>query len=598
MATTPTQYTQEETFALVNQRALDKSDNFVVRVMRKRLVGAGAGLFDHVATLTEATVRQIASAETWLPRLVGGGEFGLKISHNEATHEVLGGYIIVPLRDLPVLLAPNIASVGAPDWEGPPVIAFPRQADVQAMQAQRAPTAATTVINGTGAAPLAALLAGAGAGAQQQVPAGYVPQVFAEEMARREKELTLREAALIATMKEKEDGLKRAELEQKLRAEAEATKRDFDAKLAALTAASAAPKAEPFSIDKIITALTPVLAAIMSGQASQRAEMLAMQQSTANQNAEMLKSMMNKPAISPEILTILEVNKAQSAAQADMMNHVFTAMQGVSKMSVQMIETVADLQLGNQPEGSPMLDAVREVVKGFGEMAKGTASGGRRVQQAAQQPRPAQLPQQVQVQPQQYTSSQAVPRPQPVPVQQYPQQPRQPYAQPQVQSFLQAAQGQPQQLRPAPQNGAPQVLVQPTTEPVPNQPQAFDGAPSQGSLEIDTDKPLPADVNALDIAEHLIRNRTQPVESVARFIIGIFKRPEVDAEMRQHDGEINSVIGSRLSDWLIAESVNRDYLGELGELVDKLGDEAGLFEPVDDDGDEQDAPAEEGSGEA
>jgi hypothetical protein len=302
----------------------------------------------------------------------------------------------------------------------------------------------------------------------------------------------------------------------------------------------------------------------MANQQASRAEMVAVQKAASDQNAEMLKSFMNKPAISPEILTILEVNKAQSAAQAEMMNHVFTAMKGVSAMSVQMIETVADLQLGQQPEGSPVIDAVREAVKGFAEMQRGVGNSGRKIAQQTQLPARA---------------------PVPVPVTTYQQAARAPAAAP---------------IRPAPQNGAaaPQVIVQATPQPQPNHPPAFDGAPSPGAVEIDTDKPqqLPPDVNALDVLEHLIRKRTQPVEAVAKFFVESANRPEVIEGLRQFDGEINALIGERLGDWLVAESVNRDYLSELGKHVDRLGEEAGIFEPLDaseDDGEPEEEKAAE-----
>ena len=560
-------YTPEETLSIINTKALEGADKdrFLVRVLRRRGL---SGLYDNVATLADATVRQIASAETWLPRLSGGGEYGLRVAHMDESHVNLGSLIPFSLRELPERQTADISVVTASDWAGPSTIIYPKAADVQAMQAGRnqPPGPPTTTIQGSGLPAIpGAPLAPPQMPQSPQMPPGFA--AYSDDLLRRERELTLQQAKMMADLKEKEDALKRSELEQKLRAEGENRTRGLETQLAEMKALlTAKPKEDGFSIDKMIAALTPVVGMIMQSQQTARAEMQGLQQASAAQNAEMLKSLMNKPAISPEILTILEVNKAQSAAQAEMMNHVFTAMKGVSAMSVQMIETVADLQLGQQPEGSPMIDAVREVVKGFGEMQRGVGVAGRKVVQPPPPPQRQALP----PQPQTYQQAARAPQTQP------------PIRQPQV------------QVAPQPQNGAsaqqePIQLVQSVVEPVPNHPQAFDGLPPSGPMEVDTEAGLPPHVNAIDVLEQLIRQKTQPVEGVAQFFIRSLNRPEVISALNQYDNDINQLVADRLSGWLVAESGNIDYIKQLGETIDRLGEEAGIFE--DDDGEPEEEKA-------
>ena len=73
-------FTADELAALAENKATEtKNDAFNMKVFRKR-PGQAFGN-EHIATLNEVTVRHVTAIETWLPQLVGGGQYEISIFH-------------------------------------------------------------------------------------------------------------------------------------------------------------------------------------------------------------------------------------------------------------------------------------------------------------------------------------------------------------------------------------------------------------------------------------------------------------------------------------------------------------------------------------
>lgn len=538
-------YTHEETIALLNEKAKQGSgDKFMVKVNRR---GGMSGLPEHIATLTEATVEHIANPEVWLPMLCGGGEFSLRVSHMDAPSAPVGGYLTFKFPG-ERFNSPRTQVVGTSTWVGPALLMFPARTSSGLPDGGPSPApgvpAPPTFTSGYGIPPPQM-------GQSQVAAPSYVfdPGMEAkrEQLARQERELV--EAKSKA---EREAALRESELKQKERETA--LRHDFDAKLKEAKETTTKPA-------EMLAAAAPIVTALMTMMQQSRSDMLRMQEEAARRaeensrrNTEMMlemqkqtqalmMKMMENKGPDPMVTAMLEIQKASSTGNAEMMTRMVDAMGTVSKTSIGMVEVLADIQLGGAPE-HPMLAAVKEGVKAMAQLSRGAESGARTAakQSAKQLPPPGQR-QQVSA---------------------------------------------PAQSTPKETNGvhtqAPQAPVfEAPNAPTPNMPPAFDGLPPAQHRRFQ-----PVEGHVIEELKAMIQARHEPVEEIAQFFIDALQSTkELPAALAAHDGSIEALVAEHLGLWVMAAEENRTYIVKLGDAIAALAPPGMMDEEAGDDSEEE-----------
>jgi hypothetical protein len=524
-------YTHEETVSLLNEKAKQGSgDKFVVKVNRR---GGMSGLLEHIATLSEATVEHIANPEMWLPQLCGGGEFSLRVSHMDSPSAPVGGYLTFKFPG-ERFTSPRTQAVGTSTWAGPALLMFP------ARTPSGLPDGGPAQIPGVPAPPT--FTSGYGMpqpqlGQQpqmtpQQPVFNYDPALEAkrELLARQERELV--EAKSKA---EREAALRESELKQKEREVV--LRHDFDAKLKETKETSTKPA-------ELLAAATPIVTALMTMMRQSRSDMLRMQEENARRSEEnsrrntemmlqmqqqtqalMMKMMENKGP-DPMVTAMLEIQKASSTGNAEMMTRMVDAMGTVSKTSIGMVEVLADIQLGGAPE-HPMLAAVKEGVKAMAQLSKGAESGARSAakQSAKQLPPPGQR--------------QQAPAP---------------------------AQSAPKGTNGAQAHQTPAQVFEAPNAPAPNMPPAFDGLPPAEHRRFQ-----PVEGHVIEELKAMIQARHEPVEEIAQFFLDALQSTkELPAALGAHDGSIEALVAEHLGLWVMSAEENRTYIVKLGDAIAAL----------------------------
>lgn len=551
--------TPEETLRLLSEKAKTSSDRFVIKVNRRRGM---AGLPEHIATLSDATVNHIASPETWLPALCGGGDYGLLVSHMDEVSLRIGTMLAFKFTGAPRDTV-NAAAVSAQNWNGPSTLIFPSVTEASGL-----PSGFT---GSTASGP--AVHAGYGLPPNMSAPGVPTPPVWFDERTERERERLARESRELVEQKAKTDKMladrefevRAQERESKLREELAAKQRDIEAKMAAAASNTSGTK-------DLIVGLAPLVMGFLESQSraradaaraseeSQRRFMEMMQAQNAQTQALMMQMNQNK-GIDPSMAAVLEMMRANANGSAEMMSRIVDAMGSVSKTSVGMIEAIADIQLGGAPE-HPMLIAVREGVKAMSALSQGAQSGARKVVQNSQKQLPG-----------------ATVNPAPAP--------GKPPARSAPKSNGATARAQP----------AAQVVHEVPNAPAPNLPPANEGAPQNVAFDgPPSEVPgvgAPIEGQAIEQLKALIEAHHEPVEEVARFFIEALKTEELKAAVNEREGDINRLISDELGLWAMSASENAEYLGKLGPVVQRLGESAGIFaseEEIDEDGESPDAP--------
>lgn len=546
-----TPMTPDETLRLIQERAKASGDRFLVKVGRRK---GYAGLFEHLATLGEATVEHIANPETWLPNFAGGGDYNMRVSHAEDLNTPIGAPLPVKLTGEPLM--PRINALSSSGWQGPARLLYPLAEPATPTPAAQPPNMQVNP-----------QLAGAGLPGSPgtfSVPPnpfthpGYYP-VHDERLAQERERLAEKERALseMKLKQERENAAEKAELarkesEAKLRAEMDARSRELEAKLAA--AAASGPKTTDL-ITALSSTLGPILMKMMDNQNAMRLEMMKVEaenrraaaelaQKSAEQQQQMMLMLTKDKGVDPTVTTLIEVMRSNASGGAEMMSRVIDAMGVVSKTSVGMIESIADLRLGGEPE-NPVLQAVREGVKAMAALSKGAETGARK----------------------------------------------------QVQAQKNLPKSPTQQLPPgqqAPQNGtqAQQVFERPDAPAAPNMPPASEAAPQQqqafGDASTAPVKGLgqPVEGHVLSVLEAAIRDHHDPDE-VADFFILALRLPETQAALKAANNDPNVLIAEKLGLAWVMVPANREYLEDLGAAVQEAGIEAGVIEAPADEGDEE-----------
>jgi len=536
-------YTPEETIRLLAEKAKTGTDRFVVKVSRRRGM---AGLLEHIATLTEATVNHIANPETWLPILCGGGDYGLQVSHMDEVSARMGGVLAYKFQGQP-LENVNTRALQFPNWNGPGSLIFP--AATESGLPSGSVTGAT--VSGPGVGP--SVIAGYGlppSMAPSQMAPGIPMNPFMDERVERERERLAREARDLSerqskvdrALAEREFEVREKERESKLKEEMLGRQRELESKFNA-------QQQNQTGVKDIVAALAPVVGMFLQSQQQARADQLRMQEESSRRFSEMMMSQQQQMQAlmlkltenkgpDPSMTMMMEMMSRNSTGNAEMMTRIVDAMGTVSKTSVGMIEAIADLQLGGQPE-HPILAAVREGVKAMAQLSSGATNGARKV----------------------------------------------------VQNQPQLPQGQPARA-PVPQPGAtkspngasgPQVVHEVPNAPAPNLPpasetQAFNGV--EGPRKF-----TPVEGSVIEQLIAMIQAMHEPVDEVAQFFIDALQTNEMKAALAKHEGNMNSLFAEHLGMWAMADQTHREYIGKLGPLVEEKAMAMGLLEG--DSGEEQ-----------
>jgi hypothetical protein len=273
---------------------------------------------------------------------------------------------------------------------------------------------------------------------------------------------------------------------------------------------------------------------------------------------ERLMALMSKPS-GPDPMTELLLRSMQEQAKntADMSTRMIDSVSATSKMSIAMIETIADIQLGGQPEGNPLLDVVKEGVRGFMALTAASNAGAKKAaaQAAAPMPVPTQLSARAPAAPQQSTQVPQRSSPQPT------------------------ATAQPSAPSSADIHKFEKVPVEAMqSAKAAEESRAFDGIDSDGD-EDEEDSELPeafrnrAGESTVDVMERCIRAKHRPIEEIAAYIVVSQENPDVVAALEKHDGNFSALIGERFgTDWLL-EGENAAYINELAEAAAKVSQE-------------------------
>jgi hypothetical protein len=446
----------------------------------------------------------------------------------------------------------NTRALSTNAWNGPGSIIFPAANDTGL------PTGnAGAMVSGSMGGP--SVIAGYGMPPSQAPSQGVPMSPFYDERLERERERVSRErldlqdrqAKADRALAEREFEVREKEREAKLKEEMGGRQRELEAKFTAT-------QQNQTGMKDIVAALAPLVMGFMQQSSEARAAQIRSQEESSrrfmemmqaqNQQTQMMMLKMNEKGIDPSVTMMMEMMRANSTGNGEMMSRIVDAMGAVSKTSVGMIEAIADLQLGGQPE-SPILAAVREGVKAMASLSQGATTGARKVVQSQAQ-LPARNPQ---------------PQPQPRP--------------------QQAAPAPAQQAKAKPTNGAagPQVVHEVPGAPAPNLPPATENAPQPSAFDgmvpglTPERKFTPVEGHVIEQLKAMIEARHEPIEEVGQYFIDALTTTEMREELNQRDGDINTLIGDHLGMWALASEDNRAYLGRLGEIVERLGAELGLF---------------------
>lgn len=530
------------------KRENGENDSFTVRVLGKK---PGTFVPTALAVFNGATLEQIAQAESWVGRLVGGGEWTISVNHSANIGRRVGFVVSVPG---PTYSSPDFAATTQSDWSGPANVV--QTSVTQGQQQNTVPPPSQGSFSIPRPAQTGIPFTGAGAAAATAPTA-----VETERLMLIQREENRARAELEAAKAQ----LQQQQAEARFRKEME----EREAKLKMEFLSQRKPEKEGPGITEVLGALTaavsPIITAMIQSNNEFKRTQMELQQRLAEQQAQaqerqtaLLLKLTERPSTSPEMTAMLEMTKAQSESQGVMMGRIVDAMSVVSKTSVSMIETIAEISA--PPEGSPVLDAVKEGTKALMALAGGAESGARKAIKTQQQ-LPASTQQAAQAR-QQQAQAQA----QRAPTQQEMQRATQQAVQQQV-----AAQ-QAQQKAPA----QPVEVVAFKEEPKPNMPQAFDDLPD-GFANVKTK-------TVVDELEELIREEHKPVEAVVQFLIDALRHPEMQAALNEVGGEPSALLAKRLGvEWVLG---HQEYLTELGETLERMGAEQGIFEADEEEGEE------------
>lgn len=539
----PKTYAPEETIALLQARAnASQSNAFTVKIFRKRQLGDRP---DCIATVGDAEIAHVSNPEQWVPRLCGGGMFSLSVYHASDPTLPIGGMIQCNFDGLPK--APDRAAMGAQDWPGPRTLLYP------ALQPQ--PQFPINYSN----LPQGGFPAGQSTASPNTVPGLQLgsPHPFTDpRIDQLTQQLNTERAAANAEIKRLNDERladRERAAEDRRQNDLKAIRAENAAAMADLKATFSAGAKPAGGLTEIMTALTPIATQILAGQQEASRQAAAQAQTSAAKTDVLLTTLLSRPAIDPALLAIISSKGDGDSGMA----HYMEAMSSMSKASIDLIRTAGDIQMGNNPPEPPAMMAIREVSKGLALIGAGMSQSIKKKKDQQQPPRPPALAQ--------------------LPV----------AAAPQKGSGAQPPSGNGpngQQAVHKPLNGAaaPGFAGVPVTQFAKSEQEINRGQVQAWATA--GQRPMGPDV--IDQLKAMIM-RYDPINDVALSFIYAINEDAMQDELGKVNFSIMNLISTHLGDWAMADpEKNAAYLRDLGQRVEVLGRESGIFEDDDDAGDD------------
>lgn len=357
-------FTNEDTLQLLTAKAGETGeDSFWVRVGRKKFP-----FTDIIARFENATRDHLSRPESWLPQLAGGGSYMLAVGHNSDPSAPVGGPLQYTFKGEGKEPDPRI--VDSPEWMGPKKLIFPLPIDpMKAGERFDGGTAMPRpVVGGTTTLPAAAATPSS---------ADFQVQLFRMQMEQMAKDAERRD-------REFREGIERqrrehqeliARLEQKL--------------------AARAPERPALDVPALLAAGTPLVTALFAASEKAKADQEARMQMVMQQQQELTKSLLQRPAMDPATEKVLDrlqqlAEKSQPAGSLEMLDSMSSAMQTMTQIAMKAATAVAEAQMGGgAKEESAGLKAFREGMRALENVFKAVAVQRMGVAQPQQPQRPA-----------------------------------------------------------------------------------------------------------------------------------------------------------------------------------------------------------------
>lgn len=382
MADTKT-FSPDETIGLIRAKAADVThgDSFCVKIHRRKgVVGGFGGHSELTAALGGGTVAQICSPETWLPKLVGGGNYIVRVYSDADPGKQLGGDLIHQFAGDSKNVDPAILKSAG--WSGPSELRWPETAP-------QAPVPYVTLgANGVPIVPQAPV--SPPAASNTILPLGpSSAELELKEQLRQVNEMLRQQAAALAQRDRDLAEEKANRREEQLRREHASAMSALEAKIDRL--ASAAPAKSPVDmIAALAPVVTPLIQSIIASNAETRQLMAKIQADSQTQFQTIMMKSMERPAVSPEVTALmdrfqvqLEKLRESDPSQHSMISQMADAFGGMTSMMVNVMGQVADSGLLGGKQESMGMTIVKELAKAIEALGRTATVGGGRPRRPA-----------------------------------------------------------------------------------------------------------------------------------------------------------------------------------------------------------------------
>lgn len=345
----------EEQLALLAQRASQDGDDWRVKIARAASPG---GRMEIVATFDAVTVEMIASADTWLPPLMGGtGATGVYYLYPTHVKDRSTGRTSAMLT-LPGLAGNMIptdqiqwAKIDALGWPGPRILVYPKPSDLEAAPAGTVSTSPVSPAAGGGRLPLP--------------PAGSPEALLAQIQ---EGQRKLDEARQRAEL----DAIKRVNEEAQRRADANLAEMREIVKTFVATSTQRQPPDIVETIAKVAAVLSPILTPMLTSKQAAETERLRLDAQRVEREearrAEDRKREEERAAEAQKRQDLLMERVAnQGAETSKVMASMGEATATMTRTMLQTVTSMMEMGIGRQPEDGGWTEIGKALASAFGE---------------------------------------------------------------------------------------------------------------------------------------------------------------------------------------------------------------------------------------
>lgn len=339
----------EEQLALLAQRASQDGDDWRVKVARALSPG---GRMEIVATFDAVTVEMIASADTWIPVLMGGtGATGVYYFYLTHAKDRSTGRTSAMLT-LPGLAGNMIpteqiqwSKIEALGWPGPRILVYPKPSDLEATPAGKVNTSPVSPAAGGGRLPL---------------PLPGTPEALLAQIQEGQRKLdeTRQKAEL--------DAIRRAQDEANRRSEAQL------AEMRDLVKTIVSRPAPQTNFAEMLASLLPLVQPILASRQTAETERLKLEAARAEREearrAEDRKREEERAAEAQKRQdTLIERVANQGAETSKVMATMGEATMTMTRTMLQAVTSMMDMGLGRPAEDDSWKEIGKALASAFGE---------------------------------------------------------------------------------------------------------------------------------------------------------------------------------------------------------------------------------------